>query len=430
MKERLITLALAAGALALFYALFLPKPLPADLAPALPTSVETGDGGYQAAWRWLQQSRIPVVSFRDHYDRLSKFTENPVGNVLIVNLPLKETARDEELASLHSWIDNGNTLLIMAALDDTPRWALVADTGFERFLEDVAGIKVAVVKAGKTDKSPGAVIGAESLGHAVARLLQPEKSLLVPNGTHPLLSGVGSVAAVSEFPASHWTAETIDNSAMLSIGLRKPAAADASTEPALWLKRVGQGQVILSAYATPFTNQLIGENDSARLLSNIIGWSRVAVGRVLFDDAHQGLVSYYDARAFYADPRLHRTLLWILLLWLVFVLGWQRLRAQPDGWHPVDVTTFIRVTGEFIAGSVTGALASQRLIQNFFNAIRRRRLMSENGEPVWDWLGAQAGVSATDVQQLQDLHGKVNSNRKIDLVDLQNLLTRLTRKMA
>ena len=42
---------------------------------------------------------------------------------------------------------------------------------------------------------------------------------------------------------------------------------------------------------------------------------------MIIDDAHQGLVSFYDPDKFFGDSRLHRTLLWLLGLWLVFVLG-------------------------------------------------------------------------------------------------------------
>src|SRR6202022_4614392 len=40
LKERLVTLGLAACALALFYVLFLPKPVPADQAPAMPLTTD------------------------------------------------------------------------------------------------------------------------------------------------------------------------------------------------------------------------------------------------------------------------------------------------------------------------------------------------------------------------------------------------------
>ena len=83
MKERLVTFGLAVGALVLFYALFLPKPAPTDTAPAVPLSTELGPNGYQAAWRWLAASRIPVAALREHYDRLGDAPWGATGNVVL-----------------------------------------------------------------------------------------------------------------------------------------------------------------------------------------------------------------------------------------------------------------------------------------------------------------------------------------------------------
>src|SRR5690606_14164004 len=145
-------------------------------------------------------------------------------------------------------------------------------------------------------------------------------------------------------------------------------------------------------------------------------------GAVLFDDAHQGLVNYYDARAFFADPRLHRTLLWLALLWLLFVLGWQRLRPGTDDWQPADVTGFIKVTGDFLAGRIAPGHAGQRLFANFFNTIRQRLGQPQDGRPVWDWLATHAAVPEEDLQELRRLHARTHSGERIDLVHLQNCL--------
>ena len=100
-----------------------------------------------------------------------------------------------------------------------------------------------------------------------------------------------------------------------------------SGAPALWLLPYGDGQIVVSAYGSIFTNKVLGESDNARLLANIVRSSLGEKGRVIIDDAHQGLVSFYDPDKFFGDSRLHRTLLWLLGLWLLFVLGWRRLRG-------------------------------------------------------------------------------------------------------
>ena len=126
MKERLVTLGLALCALALFYALFLPKPVPADKLPAMPLSTEAGPSGYLAVWRWLKAGRIPVLALHERYDRLNADSArfSSAGNLLLTTLPHKLPVRPGEATELDAWVERGNTLVVMAALDDTPLWAL------------------------------------------------------------------------------------------------------------------------------------------------------------------------------------------------------------------------------------------------------------------------------------------------------------------
>jgi hypothetical protein len=412
-KERLTTLALALCALALFYLLFLPKPQSTDNAAALPLSTEVGPNGYQAAWRWLTGARIPVVALRERYDRLNR--DNALapstGNVLLTTMPHKLGVRSSEAVQLDAWVERGNTLVVMAALDDTPLWTVGNSS-----LVDAAG-RLTRLKFEVIDKDPA---HRPPLRSVLNEFLQSRHIVIEPRGAHPLLDGVHAVQAVSELPASRWRATPMDGAAVLQIG-----QISGNGDPAIWLRRQGKGQVITFAVASIFSNRLIGEGDNGRLLSNLLGWSLSQGGSVIFDDAHQGVVSYYDAKAFFADPRLHRTLGWIVFLWFVFVLGMQPLRARIRDWNPIDVTSFIAMSGEFFASTLAPTAAGARLFENFFNSIRRRLCLSQDGHPVWEWLSAQAQVSAAELSELRRLHGRVRAGRRVDLVRLQSLLSQL-----
>jgi hypothetical protein len=463
LKERLVTLGLAVSALALFYVLFLPKPRPADPAAALPTSVETGPNGYQAAWRWLEAERIPVVSLRDRYARLNSKSASwlATGNVMLTTLPQKEPASPEEATQLDLWVERGNTLLVMAAFDDTPLWTLgdqrlvdaagrITRLKFD-VIEDEAPAKMSaktpVSTPAKTptnapdgspantptnapDVSPantpqGSPAARHPLSAALHDMLPARASTLEPRGAHPLLEGVHAVSVLSELPASRWRASPMDRSAVLQVG-----QIAGSGDAALWLRRQGKGQIITFAVASIFSNRLIGADDNARLLSNLIAWSRGSGGAVIFDDAHQGLVDYYDAKAFFADRRLHETLAWIVFLWFVFVLGVQRLRSRSRVWNPADVTAFIAMSGEFFAATVTPADTGARLCANFFNSLRRRLNLPEDGAPVWEWLSAQAKLRAGDLAELRSLHARIHAGRRVDLLRLQNLLSQMQGTLA
>jgi hypothetical protein len=416
LKERLVTLGLALGALGLFYVLFLPKPKPPELAPALPLSTESRSSGYLALWRWLKSQGVPVAALHERYDRLlaGSASPKPTGNILLTTLPHQLPVRASEAGQLDRWLERGNSLIVMAALDDTPPWALTSGTNLLDAVGRLTRLKFEVItaKAAAPAHRPIATI--------LKSLVQPEDLLIEARGDHPLLQDVRSVQVISEFPASRWRATPMDRSGVLQIG-QIAATGDA----AIWLRRQGKGQVITFAVAGIFDNQSIGERDNARLLSNLIAWSRGAGGAVIFDDAHQGVMSYYDAKAFFADSRLHRTLAWIVLLWFVYVLGVQRLRTRITNWNPVDVTAFVGGSGEFLAATLTPAAAAARLLANFFNAIRRRLGAVQDGTPEWGWLSTQAGVAGRDLGELRRLHERIRAGGSVDLVRLQNLLVRL-----
>ena len=409
MKERLQTLLFAAAALLCFYVLFVPHPPPAA-EQSKPLSTESGADGYQLAWRWLSQERIPVASLRERYDRITDVALSPAafGNVLIVTLPSELPFRPAEWEALDRWTAAGNTLLVLAAMDDTPRWAMGRDP--RPALARISGLHFDADASNRD----------ETTTQQLRDWLQPRPISFGPQGNHPLLRGVESLYAVSDLPAASWLAHPMDLT--LTLGIARRPDLDQSV---LWLKRTGQGQIIVCAFATPFSNRAITQADNARLLSNIIAWTRAPAGRVIFDDAHQGLVSFYDPAHFFADPRLHRTLLWVLLLWLVFVLGPQRLRSTADPWHAVDETALLEASGRFYTVAVDPADARRTLFENFFNGLRRRIGRAQNGEPVWEWLDLQAAITTAQRSELQDLYARVCAQERVSLPRLHNFLIRL-----
>lgn len=422
MKDRLLTLALAIGALAAFYVVLVPKPPPPQERITRPISIEAGPNGYLGMRRWLAQQGISVVSLRERFGTLPQITSGaPTGNLLITTAPHVYPLRASEAQPLRTWIEAGNTLLVLAGLSDTPEWSMSTrvDPSLPEHMGTMTGLtftqipeqdQQATAQQGQTDRD---------VVLAVTRLPEPVRTESSPNGQHPLLSGVSTIVAVSEYPSAHWNAAS-DQSVVLEL-----ASNHASGVPALWLLPYGDGQIVFSAYGSVFTNKLLGERDNALLLANVTRWSLGEQGRVLIDDAHQGLVSFYDPDKFFGDSRLHRSLLWMLALWLVFVLGPRRLRGATSAWNPLDVTSFVRATGGFMARVVSPAAAGQRLFENFFNEIRNRLGLMPDAAPVWEWLAGHTAVAASDLERLQELHRRVAARRRVDLVELHNLVARL-----
>jgi hypothetical protein len=428
LKERLVTIGLAAGALFLSYALFFPKPAAESQAPPRPMSREPGPAGYQGAWRWLSGEGVPLAAWRQRFDQLSSDPSlQPSGNLLLTTLPHKLPVHPDEATQLDEWISRGNTLVVAAALDDTPAWALagggrlVKDAGrLSRLKFDVAD--PAAEKDGEKNSEKAGP--ARALRLALDRLTQPREIVLTPRGDHPLMQGLHSLRVLSDFPASRWRAAPMDASGILQVADLEGGGG------AIWIKRQGEGQIVTLAVAGLFSNRDIGTVDNAKFLSNLVAWSLKDGGVFIFDDAHQGWVSYYDAKAFYADPRLHRTVAWLVLLWLLFILGVQRLRAHVNSWRPADVTALVSTSGDFLAATLTPATAANRMLANFFNLIRRRLGAAEDGAPMWEWLSSQATVPLNDVTELRELHRQVQRGARFELPRLQNLLSSLQGKIT
>lgn len=441
MRERLVTFALAVAAFVLFYVLLLHQPSQPQEQVTRPVTTEQGPNGYLALMQWLEVIGAHPVSLRERFQELDHLQDVPAqGNLLITTAPHRYPMRDSEVRVLRDWVAAGNTLVVAAGLSDTPEWSMGEgmDPAFMKHMESMTGLRF--VQVPQEEDEPAAAkdpedrdpededsgAQADPFVNPFQKLEPPLEFAMVPNGRHPLLSGVGRVSGLSEYPTAKWR---VSSSTMSDVVLA--LASDPQTkEPVLWLVRHGRGQILVSAYGSIFANKLLGRTDNARLLANVVHWSLGRQGRVIIDDAHQGLVAFYDPDKFFGDSRLHASLWWLVGLWLVFVLGSQRLRARAERWQPVDITSFVRASGGFLARVLKPATAGQQLFSNFFNEVRRRTGQPVNGAPLWDWLASRGSLAASDLQQLRHLHERALLGKRIDLSKLQNLLNQVRAQLT
>ncbi len=406
MRERLITLAFAAGALLLFYVLLFPRSQTELDEIGLPLSTETRPDGYQALWRWFREESVPEISLRHRYDHLPSLLRKSTGNVLIVTLPQRNPMRAQEFVDLDTWVGKGNTLLIMAAIEDTPLWIIGADALFDDHLARMTGLQLV------TTPQPH---------HIDVKKLTQNHFEMQQRAPHALTAGVQRVTALTALPARRSTVEAVPEIVPLELAVRSDTG-----DPTLWLLRRGAGQMILSAAASPFSNGAIGMTDNAQLLANILAWSLGPGGTVIFDDVHQGLTAYYDGKAFFADPRLHHTLEWILLLWLVFVIGALPLQTARLAWQPPGETAYVEASARYFAAVVPPSAVAQRLIEGFLS-----RFADSNSDgrstSRFERFDTHAGISRRESATLRDLYTRACAGEPVKLVRLQNLLSRLQR---
>jgi hypothetical protein len=416
-KERLVTLALAACALALFWLLMFPKPQTAPTTAPRPLASGVDAEGYSAAARWLAAAGVPTVELHQRFDQLGDTTISPrrTGNLLITTLPFGVALNPQEYSDLDRWIDKGNTVLVLAGLDDTPLWSALS-TNFVPELQKIARIQFSAVQA----PTPKFMANARA---GMISVLTPEGAgvALRPSGQIGLLAGVSRLATLSPLPSQQWQAKAMDAAPVLELARRTDSA-----DPVLWIKNSGNGVLIVSAYASLVSNQAIGKMDNARLLSNIVAWSLEPGGRVIFDDGHQGAMQEYDAKKFFADPRLHHSLLWLVALWLAWVVASQPLRASATNVPSMDESAMLRTTAAFFAGVLRPVASAQWLLDEFFDRLRRRHGLAHCGDPPWDWLAAHAGVSSGLLAELRDLYARTQAGHRVSLVRLQQILSQIS----
>jgi hypothetical protein len=399
MKERLLTLACALGVLALFLALFVRST--GDLRVlSRPTTEDRGANGYYAATRWLGEEGVRLRSQRKRLDGLPGIPDLLArGNLLILTLPAAISYRSTELRALEGWVRRGNTLLVLAALADTPEWAAGARPAGD----------VGLLTGLEFEPFP-----------AKTRIVSPEPATLVPNRPDAYFEGVSQIVGLSDHPWQSWHVKVPRDGFVLSL-----ASCKASGEAVLWVRSLGAGRVLVSGISSLFANRTLGLAGNARLLANIVSIT-AGQGAVMFDDAHQGLGDAYDPARFYSDPRLYTTIGVLAAVWLSWVLGSTRLRVAEAPSAPCEAD-LIRATGGMLSRAVRPQAAAQGLLAHFF-----RRACRGRGSPdsPWERLAQDPRIARLDLVQLKEWDQAARAGRRVPLMRLYNLILRIEKQMA
>ena len=428
MKERLITLLCALGALLLFFTMFVRcRAVTGDEEVPRPTTVERSGNGYFAAMEWLDASHIRSISLRDRFDKLATRKDlAPQGNMLIVTLPATAPYKTEEFRPLDRWVRAGNTLLVLAALSDSPDWAFSIGSLASGDLNLLTGLNFETVKtrerrlrsSGHHAPTESAARPAEAgtlrdrIAVATRRLTEPTRETFVANRPHAYFAGVREGVALSDYASQPWSAQVPYDGFVFEL-----AHEHDSGEGVLWTRPLGNGRIVVSAFGSLFTNRTIGLADNARLLANIVSANLGPKGAVLFDDAHQGLGSGYDPVKFYHDRRLRLTLGIVAALWLCWVLGATRLRLPAVRVPVPREAELVRSTGGFLARVLTPAAAARRMID---------RLLQR---APWPTLERHPRIAPGDIQQLKTWYTDAYGAGRVPLVRVHNLISKINRQL-
>jgi hypothetical protein len=447
MKERAVTAAAAVLALLAFYMLFFHKT--AQVPITRPVSTETGRNGYAAVVAWLKQSGVPVASLRRRFDVLAGADSPyaPRGNLLITTMPHLLPSRTRERQVLRSWVRAGNTLLVMAALDDTPDWAQTSDDrGFLRQLARISGIAFTAGPRAASAAAAAGVRGSRDVvrpadrsarsrrgGGAPAHGLTPLRGQFpvpahtavefVPVAAHPLLAGVRFLRGFSDEPSALWRAQPAgprDGGLRLRLAIERSSGLDA-----VWQRTDGNGRIIVAASGSLLTNHVVAGAGAAPFLAHLVGYELGPKGTVIFDDMHQGLSVLYDPAAFFGDPRLHATLLFVAAVWLAYVLGSSNRLGSPSA--PARAPRqrdFLEAVGGFMARRLDKRDAAALMFQAWFDELRRKHGLSPTAEPPWPQLRATPTLDRETLAALESEHARLESARQVDPIRLHNLIVR------
>lgn len=417
MNERMVTALGAAAALLVLMALTFQG---GGAPPATrPTSTETGPNGYAALARWLEAEGVPVHSLRERVDSLREGDlDVPAGgNLLITTMPHRYRLRRTESTHLWYWIAEGNTMLVMAALDDTPDWSLQTDsTTFLNDLERLTGLTFGY----PDDAAQQGPIG---------RSARTTPVTLAGFSEHPLMEDVGILQGVTDAQAQLWVPQRED--AGLEQAVLQLARETGKGPPAMWQVRYGKGYVIVSALGSALSNRVIGEADNARFVANLLRYHVRQGGAVIFDDMHQGLSTLYDAEAFFDDPRLGASLLFLLGLWALYVLGSNsRLAAVREVEPTPSQGDFVRGVGGFLARKLSRPEAGRLMLAAWFDDLRRRGAIPAGSGPPWQALAGLSTVEPEQLARLRVYHDALGRGEDVDLRDVHNTIEELRRTLG
>jgi len=352
--------------------------------PSRPTTLDLKESGVAALHRWLDAAQVPVQSWRQPWHDLAHSALPPEGNLLMTTLPHDVHATDGEINALLKWVRQGNTLVINAALNDTPTWILSYGAGI---LEEIEAL---------TDVSITEVEQEEHAGNATAVHVSGATLYLDPVAGHPLMSGVGELVFYTDAGTEFWLPTVAEGTSLLT-----QAAIERSTRaPGIWEITRGKGQIIVMASSSLFSNRAMQAEGNAQLARNLVGLRLQEKGVWLTDDYRFGIGAVEDPSRFFRDKRLWHSLGFLLAGWVIYLLtSGNRLTPPPPADSRPRLGDHIRAMGGLLARKLDKVTFGRQMLAVW---VRERRVKEQQVKE--QQMGEQRDSSnnAIDTQSLLD----------------------------
>ena len=220
---------------------------------------------------WLREEGVRTLSLRERFGSLAKRHDlAAAGNLLIVTMPAVTSFHNDEAVALDQWIRNGNTLLVLTALADRPRWARERDV-MDKDLQLLTGIEIELANGREHSPPKPAAAGEEKnadmpapapraahraasarelLADATQVLAKPARSTLLANRPHRYLQNVKAAYGFSDYAPRTWNVKVPRDGFLLELAHKSETG-----EGVLWVLPDGPGTMIVSGFGSLFSNR-------------------------------------------------------------------------------------------------------------------------------------------------------------------------------
>ncbi|MFK7977278.1 MAG: DUF4350 domain-containing protein, partial [Halioglobus sp.] len=354
------------------------------------------------------------------------------GNVMIATMPFRKPQRHPDHRALRSWVRQGNTLVILAAINETPEWSRMT---FADPIEDIFhlfNVDFDVVETeaeAEEEEQYKEQDKGEAQASDVRSWWEPFPLLMQPYAEHPLMHGVSELQGFSELYSNVWRPDFYFSD---EFTLRLARLPEHSVD-ALWQLSYGDGRVILSSSASLLSNRMLGEADNARFFSNILTHYLASGGTVLFDDFHQGVSELYDPEAFFSDRRVHSSILFLVALWLFYLVGNSaRLGPLREPRTRSHQAAFVTATGGLMARKLEPSEAGKAMIDHWMAEMHQSgRLAGRLGaSPPWRALEEMPMIDAELLSSVRSSYTRLGRGEKVDLKKMHNDIQTLKGNMG
>ena len=411
MRDSLVTLAGAGLSLLVLVSLMMPPSEP--ISVSRPTSEDQGKHGHMAVRRWLEENGVNTYSLRRPFTRIGQTDLPAGGNLMVLSLPLAREALESEWAALNRWINDGNTVLVLAGLYHLPQWIRSHEWRASDLVDAIESLTAEEFSLQRN--YPGEVATELDLADIQSsfQAFRPAPFHLYPAIEHALFNNIHELESwrtpvvyqykdeSDAIQSAFWTIES--PSARLALRL---LYGEIPQQTAMWLLPLGNGWIYLSAFTDLISNSVLKQQDNARWFANLLEQSVTADGYVIFDDYHFGLSDLYDPEAFFADSRLHNTLLFVGAFWLIYALGrGPRLAPVNERSSKPASTDFVEAMAGFFTRRIKPSAIAGELADRLLEDIHRHTQLE--GDSLWSWLQDHPNVQERDLRRLQRARGLV-----------------------